>query len=135
MEESIMATLHIRIESQPDLNGTIQLPLGSGKNDYNCKLGKFVITVHRGFKSSGGGKTLNMSGRISISDVPENYGEVTFDGTYVKDGGSGSGGVSWTGSRPHPGDTDPWTSDVTIPVPKGKGTGKPKARAKSQTSY
>ena len=130
-----MATLHIRCESQPDLSGTIQLPLGSGKNDYSCKLGKFVITVHRGFKSSGGGKTLNMSGRISISDVPENYGEVTFDGTYVKDGGRGSGSVSWTGSHPNPEEADPWTSDVTIPVPKDKGTGKPKARAKGQTSY
>jgi hypothetical protein len=134
MEESIMATLHIHVEAQPDLSGTMQVPFGSGKNEYHCKLGKFAITELKGFKSSGNQHTLNMSGRISISGVPENYGKVTFDGTYAKDGGRGSGSVTWNGSRPQPADSDPWTSDVTIPLPKGKGTGKPKARAKSQTS-
>lgn len=128
-----MATLHIHIGSEPDLSGTIQLPLGSGKNDYSCKLGKFVITELPGFKTSGGGKSLNISGRISISVKEENYGKVTFDGTYVKDGGKGTGSVSWTGSHPHADNGDPWTSDVTVPIPKGKG--KPKARAKSQASY
>jgi hypothetical protein len=134
MEEIIMATLHINIEAQPDLSGTIHLPLSSKKNEYNCKLGKFVITELRGFKAPGGGER-NMSGGILIQDVGDDYGKVTFDGTYVKDGGNGSGSVSWTGSHLHADNGDPWTSDVTIPLPKGKGTGKPKARAKGQTSY
>jgi hypothetical protein len=134
MEENVMATLHIHIPAQPDLSGTIHLPLGSVKNEYNCKLGKFVIEELRGFKVTGGGER-DMSGGILIQDVGDDYGTVTFQGTYVKDGGKGSGSVSWTGPHPHEFNGDPWTSDVTVPLPKGKGKDKPKARAKSQTSY
>jgi hypothetical protein len=132
MEESNMATLHINVPDQPGISGTIPLPLVSGTNYYTTPLGTFAMTEAPGFSSSGNGSTLNISGRFSISGVGDNYGTVTFDGTYVNAGGNGSGNVSWDGS--HAGidkDTgDPWTSDVTIPAPK---SGKPEARAKGQT--
>jgi hypothetical protein len=131
MEDSTMATLNINISGQPNISGTIPLPLVSGTNYYTCPLGTFAMTEAQGFINSGSGNSLNISGRFSISGVGSNYGTVSFSGTYVSNGGAGSGNVSWDGThapRTQAG-TDPWTSDVTTPLPK-----KEKARAKSQKS-
>jgi hypothetical protein len=115
MEDSTMATLNINVSGQPEISGTIPLPLSSGTNNYTCELGTFAMTEKRGFVNSGTGSSLNISGRFSISGVGDNYGTVTFSGTYVNNGGNGAGG-------------DTWTSDTTTPKPKPR----PHAKAKSQ---
>jgi hypothetical protein len=126
-----MATLSINVSGQSNISGTIPLPLVSGTNYYTCPLGTFAMTEAPGFSNSGNGNSLNISGRFSISGVGSNYGTVSFSGTYINNGGRGSGNVSWDGTHAPriKAGTDPWTSDVTTPVPK-----KEKARAKSQKS-
>jgi hypothetical protein len=130
MEDSTMATLNINISGQPNISGTIPLPLVSGTNYYTCPLGTFAMTEAQGFINSGSGNTLNISGRFSISGVGDNYGTVSFSGTYVNNGGNGSGNVSWDGTHAPriTGGGDTWTSDTTTPKPKPR----PHAKAKSQ---
>ena len=125
-----MATLNINVSGQPELSGTIPLPLSSGTNYYTCELGTFAMTEKRGFVNSGSGNNLNISGRFSISGVGDNYGTVTFAGTYVNNGGNGAGNVSWDGTHAPKttGGGDTWTSDTTTPKPKPR----PRAKAKSQ---
>ena len=129
MEDSTMATLNINVSGQPELSGTIPLPL-TGTNYYTCSLGTFEMTEKRGFSNSGSGKSLNISGRFSISGVGEDFGTVSFSGTYVNNGGNGAGNVSWDGNHPPKitGGGDTWTSDTTTPKPKPR----PHAKAKSQ---
>jgi hypothetical protein len=130
MEDSTMATLNINVLGQPEISGTIPLPLSTGTNYYTCQLGTFAMTEKRGFSNSGNGNSLNISGRFSISAVGDNYGTVTFSGTYVNNGGNGSGNVSWDGTHAPKitGGGDVWTSDTTTPKPKPR----PHAKAKSQ---
>lgn len=125
-----MATLNINVSGQPNISGTIPLPLVSGTNYYTCQLGTFAMTEAPGFINSGSGNNLNISGRFSISGVGDNYGTVSFSGTYVNNGGNGSGTVSWDGTHAPriQGGTDGWTSDTTTPKPKPH----PRAKAKSQ---
>jgi hypothetical protein len=128
-----MSTLNINVPGQPGISGTIPLPLASGTNYYTTPLGSFAMTEAPGFSNSGSGPNLNISGRFSITGVGDNYGTVSFSGTYVNAGGNGSGNVSWDGTHAQSDKdgTDPWTSDVTIPAPKCEET---EARAKGQTS-
>lgn len=128
-----MSTLNISVSGQSGISGTIPLPLSTGTNYYTCPLGTFAMTEAPGFSNSGNGSSLNISGRFSITGVGDNYGTVTFNGTFVNNGGNGSGNVSWDGSHAQvdKDNGDPWTSDVTIPAPK---SGEPEARAKGQTS-
>lgn len=115
-----MAKINISVPTEPCITGSLGLPVVSGKSFYCCPLGDFVITEAAGFKDSGDGGTLNISGRFSISGVGDNFGSVTFAGTYVKDGGKGSGKVSWTGTHPPiviPDGEDAWTSETITPAP------------------
>jgi hypothetical protein len=125
-----MPTLNINVSGQPEISGTIPLPLSSGTNNYTCQLGTFAMTEAPGFVNSGRGSGLNISGRFSISGVGDNYGTVTFTGTYVNKGGDGSGNVSWDGTHgpKSAGGADTWTSDTTTPKPKPL----PHVKAKSQ---
>ena len=139
MEERIMSTsttstLTITVANQPNISGTIPLPLStSGTNYYTTPLGSFAITEGPGFTHSGSGNSLNMAGPISISGVGDNYGTVSFTGNYVVNGGKGSGNVSWTGTHAPKiqAGTDTWTSDTTTPKPKPHPR---HAKAKGQTS-
>ncbi len=126
-------TLHITVANQPNISGTISLPLASGTNYYTTPLGSFAITEGSGFSHSGSGNGLNISGPFSISGVGDNYGTVSFTGNYVVSGGNGSGNVSWTGTHAPKiqAGTDTWTSDVTTPKPKPHPRD---AKAKGQTS-
>ena len=124
-----MGTLHITVANQSGISGSCSWPLAaSGTNYYTCPQGKFAITPS--LNVSGSGSTLTITGSLSIAGVPDNYGTVTFSGTYVKDNSStGSGTVSWTGTHPQSDqEGDGWTSDITIPE------GELEARAKSQAS-
>ena len=125
-----MATLNINVSGQSEISGTIPLPLSSGTNYYTCPLGTFAMTEARGFVNSGSGNNLNISGRFSISGVGNNFGTVSFSGTYVNNGGNGSGNVSWDGTHAPKttGGGDTWTSDTTTPKPKPR----PRAKAKGQ---
>ena len=125
-----MATLHIKVKDRPELDGTIPLPF-TAATTYSCSLGVFsiapLITV------GGTGTKPTISGSFSMSPVPEDYGTVTFSGTYVARGGAGSGGLNWTGSHPAtPDGDDTWTSDTTTPEPKKRPL-KGKAKAKTQS--
>ena len=127
-----MATLHINVTNQSGISGTLPLPLSNGSTTYTCPQGTFTVTPS--VTVSGSGPTLQVTGSFVLSGVGDNYGTVTFTGTYIKNGGNGSGNVTWTGSHTPriANGTDPWTSDTTIPepVPPAKG----KAKAKRHTS-
>jgi hypothetical protein len=124
MEDSTMAPLNINVSGQPNISGTIPLPLVDGTNYYTCPLGTFAMTEAPGFVNSGNGNTLNISGRFSISGVSDNYGTVSFSGTYVNNGGNGAGNVSWDGTHAPriTGGQDTWTSDTTTPETKTAST-------------
>ena len=132
MEESnTMATLHINVSGRPEISGTIPMPL-KGTTTYTCPLGVFSITPI--LDVGPGGPRPPISGSFSISPVPEDYGTVSFTGTYVsRGGGKGSGGINWSGGHPRgPQEgTDTWTSDTTTPDPK-RHSRKDKAKAKGQ---
>jgi hypothetical protein len=127
-----MATLHINVPNQLGISGTIPMPMTSANTTYTCPLGTFTISPT--VTATGSGSTLKITGTFSLSGVGDNYGTVTFNGTYVRRGGNGSGNVSWTGTHlpRSTGGTDTWTSDTTIPEHGPKATkGKAKAKAKA----
>lgn len=126
-----MSTLHINVSGRPEISGTIPMPF-TGATTYSCPLGTFAIAPQLTVGGSGSKPTI--SGSFSLSAVPESYETVTFSGTYILRGGRGSGGVTWTGSRPRgpeAGD-DTWTSDTTTPEPKKHPKDKTKDQAKAK---
>jgi hypothetical protein len=116
MEDITMATLHIKVKNHPEISGKIPMPF-TGATTYTCPLGVFAIAPTL---TVGSGPNPTISGSFSIPNVPDNYGTVSFSGTYVSKGGGGSGSINWTGSHlrgPEEG-SDTWTSDTTTPEPK-----------------
>jgi len=129
-----MATLHINVSGQPEISGTIPLPLvPRAITTYTCPLGAFLIGP--AITVQGPGSNPTILGSFMIENVGDNYGLVTFSGTFISQGRNGSGSVYWNGT--HPVGTkegvDVWTSDTTTPKPKPHPH-KIKAKAKGQAS-
>jgi hypothetical protein len=124
-----MATLHINVSGQPEISGTIPLPLvPRAITTYTCPLGAFLIGPAITVQGSGSNPTI--LGSFMIENVGDNYGLVTFSGTFIRGGGNGTGSVYWNGTHPPKGvgGSDTWTSDTTTPKPKLR----PRAKAKTQ---
>ncbi len=113
---STSSTLHINVPNQPGISGS--LPLSPTATTYTCPLGAFPME-NVSYGGAGSGKSLNIYGGFKITSVGDNYGNVSFSGTYVSGGGNGSGTVRWDGTHAPrtDGGSDPWTSDTTTPEP------------------
>jgi hypothetical protein len=113
-----MPTVHINVPNHSDISGSFPLPLSvTGGSSYKCPLGAFPLIPS--VSTTGSGNTLTITGSFTITGVGDNYGQVTFTGTYVLNGGKGSGSVTWSGTHQSIEDgTDTWTSDTTTPEPE-----------------